>query len=410
MKKFLKIVEVFLHFFMKKPILLLSILFLFLFITQAQVLPNFSQWSQILINKEDVGTLPTSPFYFLKEWQRGIRKFFTFDPVKKAELELRYTDEKLLETVKVTQEKCTPESCDQKALAKALNNYLEAKRRLIERLKTLDEKNPNVEKLVEKTFQRVIQHEALFDELKTKAGGITLPHIADSTAKQFRNEIVDVTIKTKSSPRLIRPDLPYSDEIRDLKTLEILMRIVDELPEEKKETKKLIEDTLSEVFEKGEMATSTIKEIMGKIEVKSEADVVIDKVPFKKEALTKVLNKLIEPLPAEEKKIHQQKLQELKEEKPKPILIPPNKREPISIIDKDKKPFVAEGCYIGGCAGEICSDEPGVMSPCLWKPEFACYKLARCERQADGKCGWTMTPELKRCLESTLTQPIEQVP
>jgi hypothetical protein len=38
--------------------------------------------------------LPTSPFYFLKEWGRGIRMFFTFDPIKKSELEIKISDEK----------------------------------------------------------------------------------------------------------------------------------------------------------------------------------------------------------------------------------------------------------------------------------------------------------------------------
>ncbi len=62
--------------------------------------------------------------------------------------------------------------------------------------------------------------------------------------------------------------------------------------------------------------------------------------------------------------------------------------------------FVAKDCFVGGCAGEICSDDPVGQYYCFWyDPKFACYKTARCERQADGKCGWTMTQELKECLE-----------
>ncbi len=42
--------------------------------------------------------LPDSKFYFLKEWSRGIRSFFTFNKVKKAALELKFSSEKLIET------------------------------------------------------------------------------------------------------------------------------------------------------------------------------------------------------------------------------------------------------------------------------------------------------------------------
>ncbi len=55
-------------------------------------------------------------------------------------------------------------------------------------------------------------------------------------------------------------------------------------------------------------------------------------------------------------------------------------------------------CFVGGCSGEICADEP-LASICIWEPEFACYQDARCERQSDGRCGWTMSDELRACLD-----------
>lgn len=58
------------------------------------------------------------------------------------------------------------------------------------------------------------------------------------------------------------------------------------------------------------------------------------------------------------------------------------------------------GCYVGGCSGQICSDEEGVVSTCEYKAEYACYQNAKCERQSDGKCGWTPTEELQMCLNT----------
>jgi hypothetical protein len=56
------------------------------------------------------------------------------------------------------------------------------------------------------------------------------------------------------------------------------------------------------------------------------------------------------------------------------------------------------GCYVGGCSGQICSDDPNAVSTCEYREEYACYKQSSCERQASGQCGWTETPELKACL------------
>ncbi len=39
------------------------------------------------------------------------------------------------------------------------------------------------------------------------------------------------------------------------------------------------------------------------------------------------------------------------------------------------------------------------MSTCEFKPEYACYKSATCERQKSGSCGWTPTAELTKCIE-----------
>jgi hypothetical protein len=39
-----------------------------------------------------------------------------------------------------------------------------------------------------------------------------------------------------------------------------------------------------------------------------------------------------------------------------------------------------------------------MVTTCEFRPEYACYRDATCERQADGTCGWTETPELTACL------------
>ncbi len=54
-------------------------------------------------------------------------------------------------------------------------------------------------------------------------------------------------------------------------------------------------------------------------------------------------------------------------------------------------------CMRTGCSGQVCADEE-VITTCEFRPEFECYRKAKCERQANGECGFTKTPELTSCL------------
>ena len=58
----------------------------------------------------------------------------------------------------------------------------------------------------------------------------------------------------------------------------------------------------------------------------------------------------------------------------------------------------AADCFVGGCSGQLCSEDEGAISTCEWREEYACYQSATCERQANGSCGWTATAELNACL------------
>lgn len=55
----------------------------------------------------------------------------------------------------------------------------------------------------------------------------------------------------------------------------------------------------------------------------------------------------------------------------------------------DPLPPPTPRCFVGGCSNEICSDQPGMVSPCIFPPPGGLPpKGAVCERRADGTCGW----------------------
>jgi len=45
----------------------------------------------------------------------------------------------------------------------------------------------------------------------------------------------------------------------------------------------------------------------------------------------------------------------------------------------------------------ICADR-SVISTCEWRPEYASYRSASCQTQANGRCGITLTADLAACL------------
>lgn len=59
----------------------------------------------------------------------------------------------------------------------------------------------------------------------------------------------------------------------------------------------------------------------------------------------------------------------------------------------------AKSCVVSGCSGQVCSEGQAITT-CIWREEYACYRSARCERDAAGKCGWRRTEELQACLET----------
>lgn len=57
-------------------------------------------------------------------------------------------------------------------------------------------------------------------------------------------------------------------------------------------------------------------------------------------------------------------------------------------------------CIKGGCSGQLCinKEDANNMTTCEWKEIYKCYRLATCEKQANGKCGFTSNPEFTKCL------------
>lgn len=153
---------------MKKYILFFSAIALLMpFFVLAQT-DNTAQSNGITLKDLEVtnpGILPTSNLYFLKIFVRGIERAITFNSAKRAELELRITNEKAAEIKKLEET-----AADTKSLERAIESYKESTELLKSRFEALKEnsENPNIDKLLDKLADRTLKHQQLFDELKAK--------------------------------------------------------------------------------------------------------------------------------------------------------------------------------------------------------------------------------------------------
>jgi len=231
---------------------------------------------------QNVGLLPTSPFYFFKNWSRTVRKTFTFNPVKKAELEVGFVNERAAEIKKL--EEVAPQNVT--AVTKALLKYQKNVKQLKNRLEGLKEtsENPNIDRLVNKFTDQSFKHQQLFDELKVKfegqedltqaldsaQGGIldTQTIIAGKidTAQKFKERVENAAANQKS-------------EFKDLKAAEFIDRLQErvaqnpefqkpEFVEKQKEFANLKEDLLLrfgaslEGQQMGGVGTSTVPQVV----------------------------------------------------------------------------------------------------------------------------------------------------
>ncbi|MBP7832685.1 MAG: hypothetical protein KA035_02840 [Candidatus Levybacteria bacterium] len=83
--------------------------------------------------------------------------------------------------------------------------------------------------------------------------------------------------------------------------------------------------------------------------------------------------------------------------------IPSISPKPTNEFEISPLPQANGECVISGCSRQFCvskSESEGFVSTCEYKEEYACYKTATCEVQANGTCGWTQTAELTACLKN----------
>lgn len=175
--------------------------------------------------------LPGRTGYFLKELVRNVERLVTFNPVRRAELELQISSEKA-EEIKALE---SVDASDE-ALRKALANYETNTERLKARLEVLKDasENPNVDKLLRKVSEMVIEHENIFKAVAGKRTGLAAD---EAGVRAVHDEVLAASSVKFASPEefgeklkdvLIGKDGSADTEVR---ALSLINRIEGKAPE-----------------------------------------------------------------------------------------------------------------------------------------------------------------------------------
>lgn len=279
------------------------------------------------IQPEDLGIseptlLPDSPFYFLKNWARSIQDVFTFNPIKKAELRMKFANEKLMEAKKIVEKTDNPE-----IIKKATENYqqeVEKIKNQVEKIKEKAKENPEIESFLDKFIHQQTLHQKLLQRLETQ-----VPPQAFEKIKKAREEHLerfkDVMLKLEDRKEVITEKLDEilekqkGSQFKNFKNLEILKNLEEKVPEEAKEAIKKAEENalkrlqgdlekmspedqkkfkeyLEKISGEKEKHLEILENLKAKIQAAPETSKVIELKEKLEEGKTKILEKIEEKL------------------------------------------------------------------------------------------------------------------
>jgi len=80
--------------------------------------------------------------------------------------------------------------------------------------------------------------------------------------------------------------------------------------------------------------------------------------------------------------------------------------EPRPVATPKTDPKTKMGCRRAGCSGQLCIDssKENPITTCEYREEYRCLDNAVCEKQKNGSCGWSYTPEYTACIQRAGTQ------
>lgn len=203
---------------------------------------------------EEPKLLPDSKFYFLKDWSRGIKSFFTFNKVKKAALKARYASERLLETRALVLKKKSAQTITKAArkYEEELENVKEAVGKIVESADTSER--------VSNFLDKFSQHQALHQNILKKLEGQVTATVAlrirqtrEVHIERFGEVMLKLEDKTKIGARLEKNFNELGNKIKENRSLEILEELEGKIDEGARESIRNVRQRIKQRIEEREI-------------------------------------------------------------------------------------------------------------------------------------------------------------
>ncbi len=277
------------------------------------VLPVLAQ--EIMSEELEVKTpqiLPTSNTYFLKDFLRQVKMTFTFSPLKKAELRLKFANEKLIETRELVKIENVA------LIERGLNQY----QKELDKLKKGAEKLTNLEKekFLEKYVNQTLKQQMVLENIASQVRGEVYEKILENRNRhleRFKEVMERVENKeiVKEKIRKATEDVINVSPLRTIKILETIKEIEEKAPEEMK---------------------PKIEEIKQEIIGKTKTTYQVFPPKIQAEKIKEQINFFANPLMAQEV------IEEIKKEAPEIILTPETLAVPVEMLQEKIAPLPEE--------------------------------------------------------------------
>jgi len=197
--------------------------------------------------------LPDSPFYFFKDWIRGVRLFFLQNALGKAKLRERFSNERLIELKKTIEN-----NKGEKEIEKALflyQNEIEKLKNEASQIKKKAKEDPNVESFLDKFIWQQILHQKLLSKLESQVPPKAYEKIRKARERHLEN-FKEVTLKLEDRNEKIAQKLDKAlstqkgSEFKEFKEIEILKSLKEKTPDPLKEEIQKIEKKRLETLQK----------------------------------------------------------------------------------------------------------------------------------------------------------------
>ncbi len=193
--------------------------------TVASTADENSQFQDLGIENPKI--LPDNPLYFLKNWVREIQSALTFNRVKKAELKMKFANEKLMELKKMVEQKKNNQQ-----IKKATENYqkgIEGLKTTADKIKEKAEQNVEVGKFLDKFVKQQTLHQQILEKLETKVATTTFEKIQEAREKHL--ERFSEVMNKLENKEGIQERLEQNLEKTSTSTKETMIKVRDRIME-----------------------------------------------------------------------------------------------------------------------------------------------------------------------------------